>query len=438
MVTRKLPQSDSPIGQLRLEYRDPRDLKANEKNWRQHPRRQRQAYQALKAKVGWAGACLYNESTGRLVDGHMRVDEAIKNKEPTVPVLIGSWDESQENLLLAQLDPIGALASTNQEALASLTAANEKLLTDLSDDTDRRLAQLNQDLQAFAEQDQSAPLIPQSDPLRKPKIKKEVPQVPEKRDSVYVPPEHKRDIVREVIDDDVRFPSSDTRLVPIPLQIPDLKPDLIATPDMLPEQTFNRSKNQDTTNPLTYYCISANPYPENRQGGTLGLFTHDYRIEPLWQDSASFLQELLDTDWTAITTPDFSTYDEMPMAEKLWAVYRSRWCGRYWQEMGMYIIPSIQYMQVGSADMTISISIETLPNPCPTIALQVRNLTDYEGVIQIINYAIEHKSVEGVLIYGGATKQKYLHGYLSDQAKIIYLPDFISERKKVYRQEKEG
>ncbi len=264
MVTRKLPQSDSPIGQLRLEYRDPRDLKANEKNWRQHPRRQRQAYQALKAKVGWAGACLYNESTGRLVDGHMRVDEAIKNKESVVPVLISSWDESQENLLLAQLDPIGALASTNQEALASLTAANEKLLTDLSDDTDRRLAQLNQDLQAFAEQEESAPLIPQSSPLRKPKVTKEVPQVPEKRDSVYVPPEHKRDIIREVIDDDVRFPSSDTRLVPIPLQIPDLKPDLIATPDMLPEQTFNRSKNQDTTNPLTYYCISANPFPEDR------------------------------------------------------------------------------------------------------------------------------------------------------------------------------
>jgi hypothetical protein len=425
-----LPPSDRP---LELRWMDPKTLKPNEKNWKQHPRRQRQAYNALKKKGGWLGACLYNLQTERLLDGHMRVDEAIKNGEKEVPVLVGSWSVELENIILANLDPIGQLASTNQEALSSLTAANEKLLTDLSDDTDRKLAQLNQDLQSFAEQEQSAPLLPQSSPIRKPKVKKEVPQVPGKADSVYVPPEHKRDIVQQYIEDDVRFPSSDTRLVSIPLQIPDLKSDLIATPDMLPMQTFNRSKAQDTTNPLTYYCISANPFPEDRQGGTLGLFTHDYRIEPLWQDSKSFLEELLNTDWTAITTPDFSSYDEMPMAEKLWALYRSRWCGRYWQEMGMYIIPAIQYMQVGSADMTIPLSIETLPNHCPTIAMQVRNLTDYDGVIQIINYAIEHKSVEGILIYGGASKQKYLHGYISSKAKVVYLPDFISERKKVHK-----
>jgi hypothetical protein len=436
MVTKRLPKSDSPLGQLRLEYRDPKELKANEKNWRQHPRRQRQAYQALKSKVGWAGACLYNEATGRLVDGHMRVDEAIKNKESVVPVLIGSWDEAQENLLLAQLDPIGALASTNQEALASLTAANEKLLTDLSDDTDRRLAQLNQDLQAFAEQDQSAPLIPQSNPLRKPKVKKEeLKTTPSESDSVYVPEHEERQIVKQIITDDVRFASSDTRLVPIPLQIPDLRSDLIATVDMLPEQTFNRSRKQDTTNPATYYCISAVPYPDDRQGGTLGFFSEDYRFNHVWSHSADFLSELIDGDWTSVVTPDFSTYDSNTFPEKLWAIYRSRWCGRYWQEMGIFVIPCIQHMLVGDADMTIPVTIETLPKYCPTIALQTRSLTDYSGLVQVVNYAIEHKNVEGVLIYGGESKKKYLHGYLSDKAKIIYLPDFMSDRKRILKRE---
>jgi hypothetical protein len=123
------------------------------------------------------------------------------------------------------------------------------------------------------------------------------------------------------------------------------------------------------------------------------------------------------------------------MPEKLWALYRSRWCGRYWQEMGIYIIPAIQHILVGDADMTIPITIETLPKHCPTICLQTRSLTDYQGLVQVINYAIDHKKVEGVLIYGGATKKKYLHGYLSSKAKIIYLPDFMTDRKRVLKTE---
>ncbi len=432
---KRTPTLEPKDPNLKLEYLDPKELKANEKNWRQHPRRQRQAYQALKKKVGWAGAALFNKTTGKLIDGHMRVDEAIKEGESTIPVLVGNWTEKEENLLLAQLDPIGALAVTNQEALASLTAANEKALTNLADDHERRLAQLNQDLQAFAEQENAAPFIPQSTSIRKPKVIKESPTEPEPSDSVYVPPEFKKDIIKEVIQDDVRFASSDTRLVPIPLQIPDLLPDWIATPDMLPTQTFNRSKKQDTTNPLTYYCRSAVPYPDDRQGGTLGFFTEDYRFEYMWSYSADGVKELLDGDWTAVVTPDFSSYDDMPMPEKLWSLYRSRWCGRYWQEMNIYIIPCIQYMQVGNADMTIPMSVETLPNPCPTIAVQTRSLTDFDGLIQILNYAVEHKGVEGILIYGGASKKKYLHGYLSDQVQISYLPDFMSDRKRVLKTE---
>jgi len=425
------------IGDLVLEYRDPRELKANEKNWRQHPRRQRQAYQALKARVGWAGACLYNTRTGRLVDGHMRVDEAIKTGEATVPTLVGSWTEEQENLLLAQLDPIGSLAVTNNEALASLTSANQKALSDLSNDNDRRLAQLNQDLQALTEQESAAPFIPQSTPIRKPKEKEEEPvkTVPDENDTAYVPPEDDRDIVREIIHDDVRFPSTDTRLIPLPLQIPDLLPEFIATVDMLPHQTFNRSRNQDTTDPKTYYCISAVPYPDDREGGTLGFFSEDYRFEHVWNFSANFLRELMDGDWQCVVTPDFSSFDIAPFPEKLWALYRSRWCGRYWQGMSMYIIPCIQYMQVGDADMTIPLSIETLPTPCKTIALQTRSLTDYKGLANIINYAVEHKGVEGVLIYGGATKKKYLHGYITNQAEIVYIPDFMTDRKRVLKAE---
>ncbi len=437
MSTRK--RIDQP-GQLQgqnlvLKYLDPKTLKANEKNWRVHSRRQRQAYQALKSKVSWAGACLMNETTGRLLDGHMRVDEAIKNNEPLVPVLVGSWTEEQENLILQQLDPIGALASTNADALASLAAANEKQFKSMADENSRKLAQLSQDLQEAMQNDMKGPLIPQSKAIRKPKEEVPIKDKVDEEDAVYTPPQDKQHLIRETIDDDVRFPSFDTRLIPVPLQIPSLQLEWIAPVEALPTQTFNRSRSQDTTIPTTYFCISSVPWPDDRDGGVLGFFTEDYRFEHVWNFSANFAEELLEDEWAAICAPDFSTYDDITFPEKLWAVYRSRWCARYWQGLSMFVIPTIQYMQIGSADMTKAISVDTLPDGCPTIAVQTRSLTDYEGFADIINYAVETKGVQGVLIYGGEEKKKYIHGHLTTNAQMVYLPSFMASRRKALKEQ---
>ncbi len=48
-------------------------------------------------EVGWAGALLYNETTGRFIDGHAR-KKVSKGKK--VPVLIGKWTEEQERKIL--------------------------------------------------------------------------------------------------------------------------------------------------------------------------------------------------------------------------------------------------------------------------------------------------------------------------------------------------
>lgn len=106
---------------LRLEYRTPDELADNPQNWRMHPAAQTQALAGAIGEVGWAGACLYNERTGRLIDGHAR-----KNlpKELLVdgklPVLIGSWSEADEAKILATLDPLAAMAEASADKLDSL------------------------------------------------------------------------------------------------------------------------------------------------------------------------------------------------------------------------------------------------------------------------------------------------------------------------------
>jgi hypothetical protein len=108
--------SDKP---LRLEWIDPSTLTANPNNWRTHPPSQVHGFKAVFSEVGWAGALLYNEATGRLIDGHLRRD-ALENEGEPVPVLIGSWTEEQEKKILLTLDPLGTMNEIDYDILGSL------------------------------------------------------------------------------------------------------------------------------------------------------------------------------------------------------------------------------------------------------------------------------------------------------------------------------
>ena len=91
MAKRKLRTDALPP--LRLEWRSPAELNENPRNWRTHPDTQLAALADVIAEVGWAGACLFNERTGRLIDGHARKKIALKRGCELVPVLVGNWTE---------------------------------------------------------------------------------------------------------------------------------------------------------------------------------------------------------------------------------------------------------------------------------------------------------------------------------------------------------
>lgn len=110
----------APSPSLRLEWRDPAELNDNPKNWRTHPQEQIDSLGDVLNHVGWAGACLLNERTGRLIDGHARKKLALINGAEKIPVLIGNWSEEQEALILATLDPLAAMAQADAVKLDEL------------------------------------------------------------------------------------------------------------------------------------------------------------------------------------------------------------------------------------------------------------------------------------------------------------------------------
>ena len=114
-------------------------LKPNPRNWRTHPERQRNALRGVLAEIGFADALLVRElpdGSLELVDGHLRAETT---PDALVPVLILDLDETEACKHLATLDPLAALAETDQGKLADLlaefetdNAALDEMLRDLS------------------------------------------------------------------------------------------------------------------------------------------------------------------------------------------------------------------------------------------------------------------------------------------------------------------
>jgi DNA modification methylase len=116
----------------------PDQLLANPANWRIHPKAQQDALAGALDQVGWVQQVMVNRRTGFVVDGHARVALALSRGEAAVPVLYVELSPEQEALVLASLDPLGAMATTDAHKL-------EALLGDVSADApelDRMLRDL--------------------------------------------------------------------------------------------------------------------------------------------------------------------------------------------------------------------------------------------------------------------------------------------------------
>jgi hypothetical protein len=98
----------------------PDQLLANPKNWRSHPATQADALRGVLNGVGVVQNVLANKRTGYLIDGHLRVMEALKSGQSSIPVTWVDLDEAEEATILATLDPLAALAGTDAAQLEAL------------------------------------------------------------------------------------------------------------------------------------------------------------------------------------------------------------------------------------------------------------------------------------------------------------------------------
>ena len=97
----------------------------NPRNWRIHPLSQQDALKGVLEEVGWVQQVIVNKRTGNLIDGHLRCQLAAREGAKTIPVVYVDVSEDEESLVLATLDPIGAMAATDKQKLDELFAGIE-------------------------------------------------------------------------------------------------------------------------------------------------------------------------------------------------------------------------------------------------------------------------------------------------------------------------
>lgn len=85
------------------------------------------------------------------------------------------------------------------------------------------------------------------------------------------------------------------------------------------------------------------------KGVGVHFFIDDYQFERIWNKPHENIERL--RGFSCVLTPDFSTYVDMPMAMKIWNIYRSRLIGQIMQDAGLNVIPAIRNLGDGTSEM---------------------------------------------------------------------------------------
>jgi hypothetical protein len=98
----------------------PDQLLAHTRNPRRHDRYQQAIMEASLREIGLVQDVIVNQRTGMVIDGHMRVQLALRVGMPTIPVKYVDLDEETELVAIASFDAIAGMAESDEAAFTDL------------------------------------------------------------------------------------------------------------------------------------------------------------------------------------------------------------------------------------------------------------------------------------------------------------------------------
>lgn len=271
---------------------NPEQLLANPLNWRVHPKAQQLSITGVLDDIGFISPVIVNKTTGHMIDGHMRVSLALRNRVSKIPVVYVELSAQEEKEALLTLDPIANMAVADMENLESLIMdldevndAVKLLIGDIVDASNKKALKQNSD--EDSDENESDGNIT-DDPFG-------------------------------ITEEALKSVAETERKYPIFLSdnewgIPLLDLNMQCTRKHTLIETWGRNSRHNT-----------------RMPGMWHFYTDDYRFTGLWKDP----DVLIKTGAIAAIEPNFSTSDIHPKAEVLYNIWRKRWLAKYWQFNGV-------------------------------------------------------------------------------------------------------
>ena len=78
------------------------------------------------------------------------------------------------------------------------------------------------------------------------------------------------------------------------------------------------------------------------------FFIQDYLYERIWNRPRRYIKKL--SKYAVLLSPNFDVCAELPRATQIWNVFRNRTIGRYWQDKGLPVIPTVNWSDEASFD----------------------------------------------------------------------------------------
>ena len=71
------------------------------------------------------------------------------------------------------------------------------------------------------------------------------------------------------------------------------------------------------------------------------FYEWDFKFERMWTQPKRQAKWL--SNFAGAVSPQFSIYCDTPLSIQLMSVYKSRWCGAYWESLGIPVIPCVTW-----------------------------------------------------------------------------------------------
>lgn len=87
---------------------------------------------------------------------------------------------------------------------------------------------------------------------------------------------------------------------------------------------------------------------KDRESKGIYFYKDDYKFEQYWNNPNKYIPLL--QQFGAVLSPDFSIYNDMPLAVNIFMHYKKHWLAAYWQLHGIHVIPTIRWCGEQSYD----------------------------------------------------------------------------------------